>query len=193
MLVVSVLISLAAGGLDGLSRGLPEPDRRVAGSASGHQQLNRGSRGAHRHDPIATYGRNHKNKSKSQSPAAIALRAAILQGCASHPDSIVPESVSAQPCLGLSCEGLEEELIRATNDLAEASRHRGTSGRRMPMATSGAFPGKWARPRTAGKRSRSARARSLLSARVEPKGRRKVMLVKRASKSRKVIDRWGCQ
>ena len=55
---------------------------------------------------------------------AFALLAAILQGCASHPDSIVPESVSAKPFRGLSCEGLEEELIRAKNDLAEASRRQ---------------------------------------------------------------------
>ena len=65
-----------------------------------------------------------KTRAKAIAPAAIALLAAILQGCASHPDSIVPESVSAEPYEGLSCQGLEEELTRAENDLAEVSKRQ---------------------------------------------------------------------
>lgn len=65
-----------------------------------------------------------KTRAKAIVPAAIALLAAVLQGCASHPDSIVPESVSAEPYEGLSCQGLEEELTRAENDLAEVSKRQ---------------------------------------------------------------------
>ena len=56
--------------------------------------------------------------------ATAALLAFLLSGCASHPDDIPSEQVSARPYKQLDCDGLEEALIRSSNALAEASRRQ---------------------------------------------------------------------
>lgn len=55
---------------------------------------------------------------------AILLSAALLAGCASHPDDIAAEQISSRPYRGLDCEGLEEALIRSSNALAEVSKRQ---------------------------------------------------------------------
>ena len=48
----------------------------------------------------------------------------LLSGCASHPGDIVAEPISAREYDGLSCEGLEDALLKAKKDLAEASKRQ---------------------------------------------------------------------
>lgn len=56
--------------------------------------------------------------------AMSALLVVLLSGCASHPDDIAPESVSAEPYKELSCDALGEELTRSKEALAEASKRQ---------------------------------------------------------------------
>ena len=49
---------------------------------------------------------------------------ALIAGCAAHPKDIVPEVIPAREYQSLSCEGLEEALARARQNLAEASKRQ---------------------------------------------------------------------
>ena len=59
-------------------------------------------------------------------PIALLAGATViaLAGCAAHPADIVPEVIPAREYQSLSCEGLEDALAKARNDLAEASKRQ---------------------------------------------------------------------
>ena len=48
----------------------------------------------------------------------------LFSGCAAHPGDIAPEVISSREYRSLSCEGLQEALDKAKNDLAEASKRQ---------------------------------------------------------------------
>ena len=65
-----------------------------------------------------------KEQNQMKMIATATLLAVLLSGCASHPDDIPSEQVSAQPYKNLDCDGLEDALIRSSKALAEASKRQ---------------------------------------------------------------------
>ncbi len=49
---------------------------------------------------------------------------ALVAGCAAHPSDIVPEAIPAHQYRSMSCEGLEDALAEARNNLAEAEKRQ---------------------------------------------------------------------
>ena len=52
------------------------------------------------------------------------IAVAALAGCAAHPSDIVPEAIPAREYQSLSCEGLEDALAEAKNNLAAAEKRQ---------------------------------------------------------------------
>ncbi|MYD96362.1 MAG: hypothetical protein F4X98_03110 [Gammaproteobacteria bacterium] len=55
---------------------------------------------------------------------AVIAAAVLLTGCASHPRDIMPEVIPERTYQSLSCDGLEDALAKAKNDLASASKRQ---------------------------------------------------------------------
>ena len=64
--------------------------------------------------------------SRQHAIALFAAAAAVtaLAGCAAHPADIVPEAIPAREYQSFSCEGLEDALAQAKNNLAEAEKRQ---------------------------------------------------------------------
>ena len=61
---------------------------------------------------------------KTKNIAALAVWMVLLAGCASSPRDIVPDVIPERTYKSLSCEGLEDALARAQNDLTAAEKRQ---------------------------------------------------------------------